>query len=59
VMAVVVSTAEASAIRMATGRPGLEFRDVTGRHAQTIRAGEDGNLEFPSPAGGVSVWCSA
>lgn len=58
VMAVVISTAEAASLRMATGRGGLEFRDVTGAHKDIVRAGEDGHATFPAPAGGVSVWCS-
>ncbi len=58
-MAVVISTADAASIVMETGRPGLEFGDVTGAHeGVTVKAGEDGKAEFPAPAGGVSVWCS-
>jgi alpha-amylase len=58
-MAVAVSTADAASIVMDTGRPGLEFGDVTGAHeGVTVKAGEDGKAEFPAPAGGVSVWCS-
>ena len=58
VMAVAISTAEASSIWMDTGRPGQEFKDVTGGHEQTVRAGDDGRAEFLAPAGAVSVWCS-
>lgn len=58
VLAVAISTADACTLTMQTDRPGLEFRDVTGAHEDTVRAGDDGHVDFPAPAGGVSVWCS-
>ncbi|HEX7666582.1 MAG TPA: alpha-amylase [Polyangiaceae bacterium] len=58
VMAVAISTADATAIKMQTHRPGLEFEDVTRAHEHRVKAGEDGVCEFPAPAGSVSVWCS-
>jgi len=58
VMAVVVSTADAFAIRMQTHRPGTEFRDATGAFRDTIRTDDDGGAEFPAKGGSVSVWCS-
>ena len=58
VMAVVASTAHAQAITMATGRPGLTFKDITGAHHDTITTDEQGNAAFQAQAGGVSVWCS-
>ena len=59
VMAVVASTAEACSITMATGRPGLELRDVTGAHEAPVTTDEHGHAAFPAPAGRVSVWCGA
>ena len=58
VMAVVASTADAAAITMQTGRPGLEFREITGASEDRLRAGDDGAVRFHAQAGGVSVWCS-
>ncbi|MEO8878468.1 MAG: alpha-amylase [Polyangiaceae bacterium] len=58
VLAVAISTADATAIKMQTHRPGLEFHDVTGAHSENVKAGEDGFAEFRAPAGAVSVWCS-
>ena len=57
-MAVVASTADAQSITMATGRPGLSFRDVTGGNQHTITTDDQGHADFQSQAGGVSVWCS-
>lgn len=58
VIAVAMSTADATAIAMQTHRPHLQLRDVTGAHPDTIESGDDGLCAFPTPAGGVSVWCS-
>jgi alpha-amylase len=56
-MAVVMSTADAGFKRIKTFRPGKTFNDVTGHIKDKITTDDNGEADFPCPAGSLSVWC--
>ena len=55
-LAVLVTDGPGGSKWMDTGRPGVEFRDLTGGFAEPVRTNDHGWGEFPVAGGSMSVW---
>ena len=58
-IAIVLSNADAGAVRMQMPRPNVEYRDATGAVAERRTTDADGRAEFVCAPGSISVWVPA
>ncbi len=58
-LAVLITDGPGGSKWMDTGRPGVEFRDLTGSFAEPVRTNDHGWAEVPVEGGSMSLWVGA